>query len=80
MMLEGASILLVDDSLETLELLGDCFSLSDCKVMKADTGNKALEMLEGNHVEIAIVDINLPDINGISVLDAIKQHDSRLPW
>jgi response regulator RpfG family c-di-GMP phosphodiesterase len=75
MMLEGASILLVDDSLETLELLGDCLSLSDCKVIKANTGNKALEMLKRNHVEIAIVDINLPDINGISVLDAIKQHD-----
>ena len=72
MMLEGASILLVDDSLETLELLGDCLSLSDCKVIKANTGNKALEMLKRNHVEIAIVDINLPDINGISVLDAIK--------
>jgi response regulator RpfG family c-di-GMP phosphodiesterase len=75
MMLEGASILLVDDSLETLELLGDCLSLSDCKVIKANTGNKALEMLKRNHVAIAIVDINLPDINGISVLDAIKQHD-----
>jgi response regulator RpfG family c-di-GMP phosphodiesterase len=75
MMLEGSSIMLVDDSPETLELLGDCFSLSDCKVIKADTGNKALEMLKHNQVEIAIVDINLPDINGISVLDAIKQHD-----
>lgn len=75
MMLEGSSILLVDDSPETLELLSDCLSLSDCRVMKADTGNKALEMLKRNQVEIAIVDINLPDINGISVLDAIKQHD-----
>ena len=76
MILEGSSILLVDDSLETLELLGDCFSLSDCKVIKADTGSKALDLLKRNHVEIAIVDINLPDINGISVLEAIKQHDS----
>ena len=75
MMLEGSSILLVDDSLETLELLSDCLSLSDCKVMKADTGNKALELLNRNHIDIAIVDINLPDINGISVLDAIKVHD-----
>ncbi len=75
MMLEGSSILLVDDSVETLELLSDCLSLSDCKVMKADTGNKALELLNRNRIDIAIVDINLPDINGISVLDAIKVHD-----
>ena len=75
MMLEGSSILLVDDSLETLELLSDCLSLSDCKVIKADTGNKALELLNRNHIDIAIVDINLPDSNGISVLDAIKVHD-----
>ncbi len=75
MMPEGSSILLVDDSPETLELLGDCFSLSECKVVKAETGNKALEMLKRNHFEIAVVDINLPDLSGISVLDAIKQHD-----
>ena len=75
MMLEGSSILLVDDSLETLELLSDCLSLSDCSVMKAETGTKALECLNRNRIDIAIVDINLPDINGISVLDAIKVHD-----
>jgi response regulator RpfG family c-di-GMP phosphodiesterase len=75
MMLEGSSVLLVDDNFETLELLADCLSVSDCKVMKADTGNKALETLKCNSVEIAIVDINLPDMSGISVLDAIRQHD-----
>lgn len=75
MMLEGSSILLVDDSPETLELLSDCLSLSDCSVIKADTGTKALECLNRNRFDIAIVDINLPDINGISILDAIKVHD-----
>jgi response regulator RpfG family c-di-GMP phosphodiesterase len=75
MILEGSSVLLVDDSPETLALLSDCLSQSDCRVMKADTGGKALEMLKHDHIEIAIVDINLPDISGISVLDAIRRHD-----
>ena len=74
-MLEGSNILLVDDSPETLAFLSDCLSLSDCKIVKADTGCKALEMLKRDNIEIAIVDINLPDINGISVLDAIRRHD-----
>ena len=75
MMLEGSHVLLVDDSIETLDLLSDCLELGNCEVIKADTGSKALQMLRDNRVEIAIVDINLPDINGISVLEAIREHD-----
>jgi response regulator RpfG family c-di-GMP phosphodiesterase len=75
MMLEGSSVLIVDDSVETLELLSDCLSLNDCKVMKAETGGAALDIMNHHPVDIAIVDINLPDMNGISVLDVIKTQD-----
>lgn len=75
MMLEGSHVLIVDDNVDTLELLSDCLSLNDCKVMKAETGSAALNLLQCRPVDIAIVDINLPDMNGISVLDAIKGQD-----
>jgi response regulator RpfG family c-di-GMP phosphodiesterase len=75
MMIEGSSVLVVDDSVETLELLSDCLTLNDCKVMKAETGGAALEIMNHRPVDVAIVDINLPDMNGISVLDAIKAQD-----
>lgn len=75
MMIEGSSVLVVDDSVETLELLSDCLSLNDCTVMKAETGGAALDLMNHRPVDVAIVDINLPDMNGISVLDAIKAQD-----
>lgn len=75
MMLDGSTILVVDDSLETTELLSDCLTMNACNVLKADTGNKALQMLRQNEIDVAVVDINLPDMNGISLLDPIKTHD-----
>jgi response regulator RpfG family c-di-GMP phosphodiesterase len=75
MMLEGSKILLVEDSPETTELLTDCLLLNDCKVLQAGTGKAALELLARHQFDIAILDINLPDANGIGLIDAIKEHD-----
>lgn len=75
MMLDGSIILVVDDSPETTELLSDCLTMNACKVLKADTGHKALQILRTNEIDVAVVDINLPDMNGISLLDPIKTHD-----
>jgi len=75
MILDGSTILLVDDSPETTELLSDCLTMNACRVLKADTGGKALQILRENQIDVAVVDINLPDMNGISLLDPIKTHD-----
>jgi response regulator RpfG family c-di-GMP phosphodiesterase len=75
MMFDGSSVLVIDDSIETTELLSDCLTMNACNVLKADTGNKALQILRQNDIDVAIVDINLPDMNGISLLDPIKTHD-----
>jgi response regulator RpfG family c-di-GMP phosphodiesterase len=71
-MIEGSKILLVDDSPEIIEILGDFFALNGCHVHKAYTGNQALETLSKKDIEVVILDVNLPDVNGIALLDTIK--------
>ncbi|MDD5245698.1 MAG: response regulator, partial [Syntrophorhabdaceae bacterium] len=71
-MIEGSKILLVDDSPEIIEVLGDFFALNGCHVHKAYTGNQALETLSKEDIEVVILDVNLPDVNGITLLDTIK--------
>jgi DNA-binding NarL/FixJ family response regulator len=46
---------------------------------EAETGMKVLELLKQNEYDILILDINLPDINGMEVLNKIKHSRYNLP-
>lgn len=71
-MIEGSKVLLVDDNTEVVEILTDFLTLNGCKIYKATTGKEALEILSKSDLEIVILDVNLPDFNGISMIDSIK--------
>ncbi len=73
-MISGTKILLVDDNEEIVEILEDFFTLNNCEVQKAFTGREAIELLDTKDFEVIILDVKLPDINGISLLDTIKEN------
>ncbi len=71
-MIEGTKILVVDDNPEVINILGDFLGLNGCEIYKATCGKEALEMLEKKDPEIVILDVQLPDLNGITLIDTIK--------
>lgn len=71
-MIEGSKVLLVDDNAEIVDILTDFLTLNGCKIFKASTGKEALDVLTRNDPEIVILDVKLPDVNGISLIDTIK--------
>ena len=71
-MLEGTKILVVDDNPEVINILGDFLGLNGCEIYKATCGREALEMLDRKDPEIVILDVQLPDLNGITLIDTIK--------
>ncbi len=71
-MIEGSKVLLVDDNKEIIDILTDFLTLNGCKIYKASTGMEALEVLSKADLEIVILDVKLPDVNGISLIDSIK--------
>ncbi|OPY79034.1 MAG: Cyclic di-GMP phosphodiesterase response regulator RpfG [Syntrophorhabdus sp. PtaU1.Bin153] len=71
-MIEGSKVLLVDDNGEIVDILTDFLSMNGCVIYSASTGKEALEALDSTEIEIVILDIRLPDISGISLLDTIK--------
>lgn len=71
-MIEGSKVLLVDDNVEIINILTDFLTLNGCKIYKASTGKEALEVLNKADLEIVILDVKLPDVNGISLIDSIK--------
>lgn len=46
---------------------------------EAETGNQAIELLKKNEYDILILDINLPDINGLEILSYIKRLKVNVP-
>ncbi|MGD0229650.1 MAG: HD domain-containing phosphohydrolase [Syntrophorhabdales bacterium] len=74
-MIEGSKILLVDDNPDIIQLLSDFLAPYECEVYKASTGKQAIDLLSHNDVEIAILDVKLPDTDGISLLDTIRLQD-----
>jgi response regulator RpfG family c-di-GMP phosphodiesterase len=71
-MIEGSKVLLVDDNVEIIDILTDFLTLNGCKIYKASSGREALEVLGKAELEIVILDVKLPDVNGISLIDTIK--------
>ena len=65
-------ILIVDDDPGTCETLGDILRARGHVVEAATNGREGLGMLAGTPIDLAIVDIKLPDISGLQLLDAIK--------
>ncbi|HBA54319.1 MAG TPA: hypothetical protein DCZ04_07645, partial [Syntrophorhabdus aromaticivorans] len=74
-MIEGSKILLVDDNREIVDVLADFLSMNGCIIHNASTGKEALDVLNRTEIEIVILDIRLPDISGIALLDTIKIKD-----
>ncbi|MCP4609771.1 MAG: response regulator transcription factor [Planctomycetes bacterium] len=72
----SSSILLVDDDLEIRELVSAKFQTQQFKVLLAEDGESALEMMEQNQPELVILDIEMPGIDGIEVCRRIRERSS----
>ncbi len=70
-----ANILVVEDNEDLGQTLADVLRKEGNKVSMALTGEHALTVLEKEIINLVLLDINLPDINGIELLQQIKEKD-----
>lgn len=69
-------VLLVDDSMAFLETLGEMFeTLSDktWEIHRAATADQALAILQQHQIELAVLDINMPMLDGVQLLTVIQR-------
>ncbi len=71
--MSSKKILVIDDEEFIRINLKDIFTSENYSVSLANLGQKGLEAIKENHFDIAFLDINLPDMNGIEVLKEIKK-------
>lgn len=68
-------ILIVDDEVEILNSLKIFMEFHGFEAEVAQSAKEALRLLETQKFTIALLDINMPEMNGIELLQEIKQMD-----
>ena len=69
---ETIRVLLVDDEVELLDSLKRILSRRDMEVHWADRGEEALTILEQSRVDVVVLDVKMPGMDGLEVLDHIR--------
>lgn len=68
-------ILIVDDDLEIRKILNDMLSSSGYSVREAPNGEAALEYIEENEVDLILLDVMMPIMDGWSTLREIRKQE-----
>jgi CheY-like chemotaxis protein len=66
-------LLIVDDERELRDVLHEFFEESGYDVIEAADGRVALELLENSQVDVAIVDIFMPGVDGLELLTVLRK-------
>lgn len=71
--MDNLSVMIVDDEEDFLETLVKRLEKRDVKVIGAKSGEEALELLQDNPVEVVVLDVKMPGMDGIEALREIKR-------
>jgi two-component system, cell cycle response regulator DivK len=74
-MLDGTSILYVEDNPDNQILIMRILAAEGYHVSFAANGTEALEQLKAHDYDLLLLDINLPDIDGYTLTDIIRQQE-----
>jgi len=70
----GKTIMMVDDSASMRQVACIALKSGGYDVIEACDGQDALNKLDGKKIHLIISDINMPNMDGIAFLKAVKQH------
>jgi two-component system, response regulator FlrC len=74
------TVLIVDDDNVSLSLLVKLVEKLDYSVIQAQDGQQALQALQAQAVDLVIADYDMPNLDGLALLKAVKDEFPRLPY
>jgi two-component system, cell cycle response regulator DivK len=75
-LIDPPTVLLVDDDLDCRTIYGRALSYAGYRVMEAATGAQAVDIARTVGPAVCIVDIGLPDVDGLEVTRALRANPS----
>jgi len=73
------NVLIVDDSNSMRAVIKKIVTISGFqmdKCLEAGNGREAMEVLSTNWIDIIISDINMPEVNGLELLDQLQKNET----
>ncbi|HEY9831850.1 MAG TPA: response regulator [Stenomitos sp.] len=67
-------VLVVDDNEDNLSLLAFLVEQLDCQILTAVDGKTALDLMACHQPSLILLDMMLPDLDGLEVLSRIRQN------
>ncbi len=68
----GKTVMVVDDSASVRQVVGIALKGAGYEVVEAADGKDALGKLDGRKLHLIISDVNMPNMDGIAFLKAVK--------
>ena len=72
--MNGETILVVDDNKEIVDSLGKLLELEGYRIITAYDGMEALAKLEKEQIDLILLDVMMPRLNGLSALMKIREN------
>lgn len=72
----GKTVMIVDDSASLRQVVNLTLKNAGYDVIEACDGKDALTKLDGSRVHLIISDVNMPNMDGISLVKEVKKHPS----
>jgi putative nucleotidyltransferase with HDIG domain len=70
--MQDISILIIDDNEQILKYLTELLVDEFTTILSATTGSEGLEIFNEEQPPILLIDVNLPDMSGLAILDQVK--------
>lgn len=77
-MSEGKRVLIIDDELDFINIVKERLEFEGYEVISAQDGKMGLELMRKMRVDVAFLDIMMPEMNGFGVLDTIRKEGKSL--
>jgi DNA-binding NtrC family response regulator len=72
-------ILFVDDDEKMLNAYGRMLRKSHWKIIKSTSGEKALEVIDNNRIDLIVTDIKMPEMHGMELISKIRIKNKDVP-
>ena len=67
------TLLVVDDDPKAVQLIGAYLDLAGYRVLSAFGGQECIEMARRQHLDLIVLDLMMPEVNGFDVVEALKR-------
>ena len=77
--MERGTIVVVDDEPNIADLVDLYLARDGFRVLKAATGEAGLDAIKTHHPRLVVLDVGLPDIDGLEVCRLLRREGNRVP-